>query len=77
MSKTNFHMTADEFRKAGREVVDWIADYYEWVESHPVVPTVAPGDIRASLPEHPPQSGEPFASLMTDVDKLIMPGITH
>ena len=77
MSKTNFHMTADEFRKAGREVVDWIADYYEWVESHPVVPSVAPGDIRASLPEHPPQSGEPFASLMTDVDKLIMPGITH
>ena len=34
--KTGFHMTAEEFRRHGRAVVDWIADYYENIESFPV-----------------------------------------
>ena len=75
--KLDHHMTSDEFRKAGKEVVDWIADYYDWVESQPVVPAVEPGDILAQLPPLPPQKGEPFDRVMSDVDTYIMPGITH
>ncbi|MBK9709981.1 MAG: aminotransferase class V-fold PLP-dependent enzyme [Kouleothrix sp.] len=70
-------MTPDEFRRHGRAVVDWIADYYERVESLPVLSQVAPGDIRAALPVGPPERGEPFDVMLADVERLIIPGITH
>jgi aromatic-L-amino-acid decarboxylase len=70
-------MTPDEFRRHGRAVVDWIADYYERIESFPVLSQVEPGQIRASLPVHPPQEGEKFESILGDVEKLILPGLTH
>jgi aromatic-L-amino-acid/L-tryptophan decarboxylase len=73
----SFHMSAEEFRRHGKEVVDWIADYYERVESLPVLSQVKPGEIRASLPAQPPQQGESFRSMLSDIDRLIMPGITH
>ena len=70
-------MTSKEFRKNGKELIDWIADYYDYVESHPVQSQVKPGDIRASLPASAPQTGESFEHWMQDVDNYIMPGITH
>jgi len=70
-------MTPDEFRRHGRAVVDWIADYMERVESFPVVSRVAPGEIRSKLPAAPPSAGEPFDRMLDDVDRLILPGITH
>jgi aromatic-L-amino-acid decarboxylase len=73
----SYHMTPEEFRRWGRAVVDWVADYQERVESLPVVSRAKPGQIRASLPAHPPESGEPFGEILADVDRLILPGITH
>lgn len=70
-------MTPGEFRRQGKAVVDWIADYYEKVESFPVMSRVKPGQIRASLPKSAPQHGEPFDAMMRDVERLILPGITH
>ncbi len=73
----SYHMTPDEFRRHGRAVVDWIADYYERIESLPVLSRSRPGEIRASLPVDPPAEGEPFEAILRDVDRLILPGITH
>ncbi|MCP4535836.1 MAG: aminotransferase class V-fold PLP-dependent enzyme [Chloroflexi bacterium] len=73
----NFHMTPEEFRRYGRAVIDWIADYAERVESLPVLSQVEPGQIRASLPTEPPVHGEDFETILKDVDELILPGITH
>ena len=73
----SFHMSPDEFRRHGHEVIDWIADYYSRIESFPVLSQAKPGDIRGSLPAGAPAQGEDFASLLKDVDKLILPGITH
>ncbi len=73
----SFHMTAEEFRRHGKEVIDWIADYYERVESLPVLSQVKPGEIRASLPANAPQQGESFRAMLSDIDRLILPGITH
>lgn len=73
----SFHMTPDEFRRYGYAVVDWVADYYQRVETFPVLSPVQPGEIRAALPPDPPQQGEPFDAILADVDRLIMPGITH
>ncbi len=76
-SVTSYHMTPDEFRRHGRAVVDWIADYMERVESLPVLSQVAPGEIRAALPPEPPMHGEPFEDMLRDVDEIILPGLTH
>jgi aromatic-L-amino-acid decarboxylase len=72
-----FHMTPDEFRRHGHAVVDWIADYFSRVESFPVLSQVRPGEIRASLPADPPAKGESFDAILGDVEKLILPGVTH
>ncbi|HSH04039.1 MAG TPA: pyridoxal-dependent decarboxylase [Anaerolineae bacterium] len=73
----NFHMSPDEFRRYGRMVVDWIADYQERVGELPVLSQVAPGEIRAGLPAEVPQTGEDFEKILADIEPLIMPGITH
>ena len=76
-AKSGLHMTADEFRRHGHAVVDWLANYFERVESLPVLSQVNPGDIRALLPQAPPERGEAFATILDDVDRVLMPGITH
>lgn len=73
----HFHMTPEEFRRYGREVVDWIADYQERVESFPVKSPIAPGEVRALLPPHAPEHGEAFEDILRDVDRIIVRGITH
>jgi aromatic-L-amino-acid decarboxylase len=70
-------MNPDEFRRAGRAAIDWIADYYERLETLPVRARVAPGQIRARLPASPPAKGEPFEAILRDVNDLLLPGITH
>src|SRR5947209_7625668 len=72
-----FHMSPDDFRRHGHVLVDWIADYYAHIESFPVLSRAEPGRIRASLPPHAPATGEPFNTMLHDVEKLILPGITH
>ncbi|WP_225994032.1 aminotransferase class I/II-fold pyridoxal phosphate-dependent enzyme [Actinomadura rudentiformis] len=71
------HMTPDEFRRYGKQVIDWIADYHEKIESYPVLSQVRPGEVAAGLPDHPPERGEGFDALLADLDRVIMPGITH
>src|SRR5919197_1471897 len=73
----SFHMTPEDFRHYGRVVVDWIADYYERIGSFPVLSQVQPGQIRASLPPEPPLQSKAFETILGDVDKLILPGVTH
>jgi aromatic-L-amino-acid/L-tryptophan decarboxylase len=70
-------MTADQFRHWGHALVDWIADYQRRVESLPVMAAVQPGQVRATLPPCAPIHGELFDAILADVDKLILPGITH
>lgn len=70
-------LSPEEFRAAAHAAVDWIADYLEHPERSPVKSRVAPGDVRTSLPAAPPQSGEPLADMMSDFERLIMPGITN
>jgi len=72
-----YHMSAADFRRHGRAVVDWIADYYEQIESLPVLSQVKPGQIRAGLPPHPPLNGEAFEDILQDITSQILPGLTH
>jgi aromatic-L-amino-acid decarboxylase len=77
MSSKSYHMPSEEFRRYGKQLIDWIADYYESIENLPVLSPLSPGDIRASLPAQAPAKGEDFGQILGDFEQLIMPGITH
>src|SRR5579863_7424797 len=70
-------MTPDEFRKAGHQLVDWIADYRANVADFHVMSRTAPGEIRAQLPSAPPDSPESFDAILADLEKIIVPGLSH
>lgn len=70
-------MSADDFRRHGHEVLEWIARYYENLESLPVLSQVEPNWIKNGLPKAAPQTGEAFEQIMSDVDKFVVPGLTH
>jgi len=70
-------VTPEEFRKHGHAVIEWLASYMECVEDYPVASQLSPGDVRARLPEHAPEHGEPFEEIISDLDDVIMPGLTH
>ncbi|KAL5202848.1 hypothetical protein ABZP36_013800 [Zizania latifolia] len=73
-------LDADEFRRQGRQVVDFIADYYARIDDYPVRPDdVAPGFLTGKLPETAPSTAEPdeLTAALRDVRELILPGITH
>jgi len=70
-------MTPEEFRKYGHAVVDWIADYRARVEQLPAMARSAPGDIRAQLPASPPQDPESFDRILADLDRVVLPGLSH
>ncbi|KAG1657179.1 Multidrug resistance protein 1 [Nymphon striatum] len=76
-SRRPLGMDSTEFRKRGREMVDYIADYMETISLRRVTPSIEPGYLRNYLPHDPPKKGEEWDSIMKDVDRFIMPGVTH
>jgi aromatic-L-amino-acid decarboxylase len=71
------HMTPEEFRRHGHAAIDWIADYWASLDDLPVRAQVAPGDVRRLLPDSAPEAGEPFDALLADLDRVVVPGLTH
>jgi len=65
------------FRDDGAATIEWVANYLETVRDRPVLSRVEPGAIRAALPTAPPETAEPFAAVLRDLDEILMPGITH
>jgi aromatic-L-amino-acid decarboxylase len=70
-------MTPDEFRRYGHQLIDWIADYRTRVADLPVMARSAPGDVRRELPAAPPTDPEPFEAVLADLDRVVVPGISH
>lgn len=70
-------MSAEDFRRFGHEIIDWISDYFEKIETLPVLAQVEPGELRSSLPAHAPERGEAMKDILKDVDRLILPALTH
>jgi len=70
-------MEREEFRKQGHKLIDWIADYYENIETFPVKSKVKPQEIYDSIPEVAPSSGEDFEVIMSDFNEKILKGVTH
>ena len=70
-------MSPEEFRQWGYQAVEWVADYMARLGEFPVKAPVAPGEVRAMLPAEAPEHGEDFADVLADMDRVILPGITH
>ena len=70
-------MDPQEFRREAHRLVDWVADYFSSVELYPVLSRVQPGDIQSALPAEAPERGESFDQILSDFERVLMPGITH
>lgn len=70
-------MNSDEFRKHGHDLIEWIADYLDDAGKYPVLSRSQPGEIKAQLPQHPPENGESMDLILNDFRETILPGITH
>src|SRR5262245_36991248 len=70
-------MTPDEFRTIGHQLIDWIADYRARVAELPVMARTAPGEVKARLPASPPEQPDGFAGVFRDLERIILPGLSH
>ncbi|HWT98862.1 MAG TPA: pyridoxal-dependent decarboxylase [Terriglobales bacterium] len=70
-------MTPEEFRLFGHQLIDFIADYRAGIGRLPVMSQAKPGAIKAQLPREAPRQGEDMKTILADVDKIIMPGLSH
>jgi aromatic-L-amino-acid/L-tryptophan decarboxylase len=68
---------ADEFREHGHAAVEWIARYLEGIEARPVLSRATPGQVRAGIPDAPPEEAESLTDILADIDRVVMDGITH
>ncbi|MGH3072280.1 MAG: pyridoxal phosphate-dependent decarboxylase family protein [Gaiellaceae bacterium] len=65
------------FREDGAAAVEWVASYLERLRDFPVLAQVEPGDLREALPRSPPETPEPFAAILRDLDETLLPAVTH
>lgn len=70
-------MDPEEFRRLGHRLIDWIADYRAQIERYPVMAQVEPGAIKARLPSAPPEAAESLDGLFADLERDIVPGLSH
>ena len=70
-------MDPSEFRRNGHALVEWIAEYLSGSEQYPVLPRVAPGEVRGALPDRAPERGEPFERIFDDFERVLVPALTH
>ena len=65
------------FREQLHQLADWIADFREGLGEIRVAPNAKPGSIRGALPAQPPEEAESFDQIMSDISRLIVPGMVH
>jgi len=70
-------MSAEDFRRYGHQVVDWIADYLSHPEQYPVFSRNLPGQLKKAIPPQAPERGEAMEALLDDLDRIVVPGVTH
>ncbi len=70
-------MNAQQFRQLGYQLIDWVADYREKLETLPVMSGVKPGAIKALLPQAPPLQGSSLQAVIPELERIVLPGITH
>lgn len=70
-------MNKEEFRRFGHELIDWVANYFDHIEDFPVLSQIEPSTLKSQIPASPPQQGEAMESIISDIDRLVLPALTH
>lgn len=70
-------MSPDDFRRHGHALIDWIADYRAGIGEQPVRSEVRPGAIKAGFPVAVPEGPEGADQVLADLERLVVPGLTH
>ena len=70
-------MDSKEFRIRGKEMIDLVADYLDNIENRPVLPKVKPGYLKELIPSEAPTEPDKWEDLVKDIERVIMPGVTH
>ena len=70
-------MNSKEFRVHGKQMIDLVADYLDTIESRQVLPSVKPGYLKSLIPDSAPQEPDKWDDLVKDIERVIMPGVTH
>lgn len=65
------------FRRDAHRLADWITEYFASLDLYPVLSRVRPGEIRNALPLDAPEDGEAFDRILSDFERILLPGITH
>ncbi|XP_022109835.1 aromatic-L-amino-acid decarboxylase-like [Acanthaster planci] len=66
-----------DFRQWGKEMVDYIADYLDNIADRPPLSQVEPGYLRKLIPEEAPHYPDKWQDVFADIERIIMPGVTH
>ena len=69
-------MNTEEFRRRGKEMIDYVANYLENIRDRRPLPDVEPGYLRELIPDTAPDSGEKWEELFRDIERVIMPGVS-
>lgn len=69
--------SGETLQAALAHAAEWTVDYRKRVEERPVLPDIAPGDVRRALAKAPPRAPEPFERVLADFDEHIVSGLTH
>jgi len=70
-------MPSEEFKKLGYQLIDWIADYLDNIESYPPLSQIKPGEVKSKISNSFPEEGDSLNNFLSDVNKIILPGVTH
>ena len=70
-------MDPREFREAGHQVVDLLAEYLERIEERPVFPDVEPRTLKQLFVEPLPQQSEPMDAVLRELEEKLLPYCTH
>ncbi|KAF2865422.1 dopa decarboxylase-like protein [Massariosphaeria phaeospora] len=70
-------MDSSQFREAGHAAIEDIAQYYDTLAERPVLPSIVPGYLRPQLPDSVPEEGEEWSKIQSDIERVIVPGLTH
>lgn len=69
-------MDVEEFRKAGKQMIDHMADYMENIRDRRPLSNVEPGYLSKLIPNHAPEEGEKWDDVYSDIERVIMPGVS-
>ncbi|KAL0253097.1 hypothetical protein SLS55_010548 [Diplodia seriata] len=70
-------MDSNQFREAAHAAIEEIIQYYDTIESRRVLSNVSPGYLRELVPAAAPAAPEPWSAIQADIERVVMPGLTH